>query len=59
MMTFEVLLGIKINLQKTEMFALKTNQGSQLISVFRCKVRKFSFTYLGLPSQDSRLKKKD
>jgi hypothetical protein len=58
-MAFEVVSGIKMNLSKTELFPLNTDQGSNFASIFRCKLGKFPLRYLGLPLSDVGLKKQD
>lgn len=59
MLAFEAVSGIKMNLQKTELFAIHTDLGDQLADLFRCKFAHFPLKYLGLPLHKSKLTKPD
>lgn len=59
MQAFEAISGIKVNLEKTEMYAINTNHLDQLASVFKCKTATFPIKYLGLPLHDKKLSVKD
>lgn len=59
MLAFEAVSGIKMNLQKTEMFTLNSDLGMHLSQVFRCNIGHFPIKYLGLPLHKTRLSKKD
>lgn len=51
-MGIETLSGIKINLQKTELFLIL---GSGICTNFQYKVGQFLLQYLGLPLKDKKL----
>lgn len=55
MKAFEAVSGIKINLDKTEMYGLNTNHISELASTFRCSTSSFPIKYLGLHLHDRKL----
>lgn len=55
MKAFEAVSGIKINLDKTEMYRLSTNHLSELAYACRCSTSSFPIKYLGLPLHDRKL----
>lgn len=61
MMMFESVSSIKLNLEKTELYPINLDRAEAnfLASVFRCKLSKFPFKYLGVPLSDVPLKNKD
>lgn len=59
MKAFEAVSGIKINLDKTEMYGINTTQLDLLASSFKCKTATFPMKYLGVPLHDRRLKVND
>lgn len=61
MMLFESISGIKINLDKTDMFPinLERPEALSLAAVFKCHLSKFPFKYLGIPLSDAPLLNKN
>lgn len=55
MLTFEALLGIKMNFEKTEMYPLNLDHTSQLAQIFGCPWGSFPISYLGLPLHNKKL----
>lgn len=59
MLAFEALSGIRMNLQKTELFSFNNELGPVLAKTFRCQFASFPLKYLGLPLHKSKLAQKD
>ena len=54
MQAFEAISGIKVNLHKTELYAINTPLGDELAQIFRCQTANLPIKYLGLPLQDKK-----
>lgn len=59
MQAFEAVSEIRINLDKSEMYGINTNQLGSLANTFRCKTASFPIKYLGLPLHDRKLRVSD
>ena len=59
MLAFEAISGIKMNLQKTELYTVNCDIRPNLAELFRCKSGWFPLQYLGLPLHKSKLNKQD
>lgn len=57
MMGFEAISGIKMNLDKTELYPINLTpaEARTMAAIFQCRLSKFPFRYLGVPLSDSPL----
>lgn len=59
MKAFEAFFGIRINLDKTEMYGINIDNLEDLAMTFQCKTTQFPIKYLELPLHDRKLKVAD
>ena len=59
LLTFGIISGLRVNLDKSEIMATATNQEviREFAYILGCKENTFPFTYLGLPLSDTKLSK--
>lgn len=59
LLTFGIISGLRVNLEKYEIMATSTDQevSTELAHILGCKENRFPFTYLGLPLSDTKLPK--